>query len=82
MSWIVYILKCKNGCLYTGITNDLERRFQQHKEGKGAKYTRANPPKKIAHTEKYRTKSRAAKREAEIKSWDRSKKTNLIKGRV
>jgi putative endonuclease len=82
MAWTVYILRCKNGCLYTGITNDLKRRFKQHKEGKGAKYTRANPPQKIVHTEVYRTKSKAAKREAEIKGFDRSKKLVLIKGRV
>ena len=70
---------CQNKSIYTGITTDLERRFLEHKSGKGAKYTRANTPVKILHTEKFRTRSRASKRESEIKKLTRIQKLELIK---
>ncbi|MFA6437272.1 MAG: GIY-YIG nuclease family protein [Candidatus Paceibacterota bacterium] len=76
--WVVYILKCENGSLYTGITNDLERRFKEHQLGKGGHYTGANRPTKIVYTEKHKTKSKALKREAEIKKWKRDKKLTLF----
>ncbi len=78
MSYFVYILKCKDGTLYTGITNDLAKRLEAHKKGTGARYTRSHPPEKIAYSEKYRTKSRALKREAEIKRLSRPQKLKLI----
>ncbi len=78
MSYFVYILKCKDGTLYTGITNDLARRFEAHKKGIGARYTRSHPPKKIVRSEKYGTKGRALKREAEIKRLSRGEKLELI----
>ncbi len=75
----VYILKCKDGTLYTGITNDLDRRFSQHKNGKGGHYTSSKRVSEIVYTEEYPDRSSASKREAEIKKWRREKKLDLIK---
>ena len=75
--YFVYIIKCADTSLYTGITNDLKRRFVQHKEGKGGHYTRAKRAVKIVYTEKYPSRSAALKREAEIKSWPRAEKLAL-----
>ena len=76
--WYVYILECKNKSLYTGITTDLERRFNEHKE-KSARYTSYNPPLRILYKETASTRSKALKREALIKSWPRKKKLELIR---
>ena len=76
--YFVYLLKCKNGTIYTGITTDIERRFKEHRDGKGGAYTRSRKVKKVLYTEKYRTRSKAQKREYEIKSWDRDKKLALV----
>lgn len=78
--YFVYILKCKDKSLYTGITTDVERRFMEHKAGKGGHYTRAKKVVKVVYREKHRDRSTASKREAEIKSWDREKKMQLVKG--
>ncbi|MFA6354352.1 MAG: GIY-YIG nuclease family protein [Candidatus Paceibacterota bacterium] len=78
--YFVYILKCSDNSLYTGITNNLERRFKQHKNKKGGAYTRVHPVVKIVHTEKFPNRSDAQKREFEIKSWHRNKKLDLITG--
>jgi len=78
MPYYVYILECADKTLYTGITTDLDRRFSEHKKGKGGHYTRAHPPKKIRYFEKQPSRSRALKREAQIKRWPRSKKLALI----
>jgi putative endonuclease len=80
MSYYVYILECSNKSLYTGITTDLERRFNEHRSGEGGRYTRANRPKKMRYFEEYPTRSDATKREMQIKSWPRTKKIALIKG--
>ncbi|MBU0502212.1 MAG: GIY-YIG nuclease family protein [bacterium] len=77
MSYYVYILECCHKTLYTGITTNLERRFKEHKSGKGGHFTRANPPKKICYFEKQSNRSQALKREAEIKRWSRAKKLAL-----
>jgi putative endonuclease len=79
--WFVYLIQCKGDTIYTGITNDLKKRFNDHKEGKGAKYTRANKPVKILYSEKFKTKSEASKREFEIKNWSREEKLRLIKNK-
>jgi len=47
MTWFVYLLECRDGSLYTGITTDVERRFAEHAAGKGARYTRAHPPSRL-----------------------------------
>ncbi len=78
LPWTVYILECADKTLYTGITNDMENRLAKHANGTGAKYTRGRAPYKIVYQELHRTKGRALKREAEIKSLGRDKKLNLI----
>ena len=75
--WVVYILECADGTLYTGITNDLERRIDAHKSGKGAKYTRGRAPFTLLHAETRASRSLALKRESEIKSLDRAAKLQL-----
>lgn len=80
--YFVYILKCKDGSLYTGITTDLARRLKEHASGKGAKYTRGKKAGKIVYTERKKNRSTASKREAEIKSWTRAQKLALVKSRA
>lgn len=75
--YYLYILECKNGSLYTGITTDLERRFKEHKTGIGGNYTRAQEKVRVAYTEEHPNRSSASKREAEIKGWPRQKKLAL-----
>lgn len=76
--YYVYIIECKGGTLYTGITTDVPRRFKEHSLGKGGAYTRSRKVKKVLYTEQLKTRSLALKREAEIKSWRRTEKLNLI----
>ena len=75
--YYVYILRCKDKSFYTGITTDVERRFKEHCDGIGGRYTRSHKPEKIVYREKIATRSDALKREAEIKSWSRKKKMQL-----
>ena len=77
--WNVYILECKDGSLYTGVTTDVKRRFKEHKN-KATRYTRSHPPRKITYTENFPTQSQALKREAEIKRLTRKKKLALVAG--
>ncbi len=81
MPYFVYLLKCKDGSIYTGITTDVERRFREHKNKKGGHYTSSHGALKMIHTEQHPTRSAALKREAEIKSWCREKKMKLAHGR-
>jgi putative endonuclease len=74
MSWILYLLECNNGAYYAGITNDLPARFAAHSSGKGARYTRANPPIKIIASKLYADRSTASVAEAQLKALPRSKK--------
>ncbi|HUQ84742.1 MAG TPA: GIY-YIG nuclease family protein [Candidatus Limnocylindrales bacterium] len=76
--WHIYILLCSDNSLYTGSTNDLDKRFLSHMSGKGSKYTRSHKPLRIIHTEELKTKSEALKREIEIKSWSRTKKIQTL----
>ncbi len=76
--YFVYLLECGDGSIYTGVTTNVERRFAEHKSGKGAKYTCAKGAKRILHVEKYKDRSSAQKRELEIKSWGRAKKLKLL----
>ncbi len=77
-SWRVYILRCGDGSLYTGVTNDLERRLKAHNSGRGAKYTRSHGPVELAYSEPAFDKSSALKRELEIKGLTREQKLKLI----
>ncbi|MDA1079153.1 MAG: GIY-YIG nuclease family protein [bacterium] len=76
--WFLYILLCQDGSLYTGISTDPDRRFQEHLLGKGGNYTRAHRPVKRVYLEKVGTRSDALKRELEIKSWERKKKEEFL----
>ena len=80
--YFVYILKCKDGTLYTGITTDLVRRLAEHKSGKGAKFTRARKAGRIVYSERKRNRSTASKREAEIKSMTRGQKLELVSAQI
>ena len=78
MSWTVYILQCADGTLYTGITNDLERRLAEHEAGQGAKYTKGRGPLQLVYQENCLGRGLALKRENEIKSMDRKTKLLLV----
>ncbi len=80
MTWCLYLLECKNGAYYAGITNDLAARFSAHVAGKGARYTRANPPVKILASKPYPDRSAASVAEAQLKSLPRHKKLNFFEG--
>ena len=79
MEWCVYMLLCDDNTIYTGITNDLKKRFENHFSGKGAKYLRGRKPLEIVYTENFQNRSMATKREMEIKKLNRRKKEALIK---
>lgn len=81
MEWTVYILRCGDGTLYTGCTNDLPRRLEAHQKGKGAKYTRSRPPVELVYQEEAPDKSAALRREIAIKRLSRWEKLALIAGR-
>ena len=74
-----YILKCKDGSLYTGWTNDLEQRVAAHNTGKGAKYTKARRPVQLVYFEEFETKEQAMKREYAIKQMARKDKLELVR---
>ncbi len=76
--WYVYMLRLSDDSLYTGITTDLERRVEEHREGKGSKYVRSRLPCRIVYKEKTENRSEALKREAEIKSWSKERKEELV----
>jgi len=80
--YYVYILLCSDKSLYTGITNDVEKRLVSHRSGKGSKYVRSRLPVELIYKEKSTDKSSAAKREMEIKSWSRVKKIGVLKLKV
>ncbi|MFO7792634.1 MAG: GIY-YIG nuclease family protein [Candidatus Saliniplasma sp.] len=79
MMWYVYILRLKDDSLYTGITKDIQRRIEEHEDGRGSKYVRGRTPVKLVHSEERETMSEALKREAEIKRWSKSKKEDFVK---
>ena len=75
--WTVYVLECKDGTLYTGITDDLEHRLAMHRSGKGAKYTRGRGPLKLRYLEDCPDRSAALKREYAIKQLKKAEKLAL-----
>ncbi len=77
-TWHLYILRCRDGSLYTGITTDVEKRLEAHRSGKGAKYTRGRGPLELVYREECGTHSDALKREIEIKRLTREQKQALI----
>ncbi len=76
--WVVYILECRDGTLYTGITDDLPRRIAQHNAGKGAKYTRGRGPVTLKYQERRESHSDALRRELQVKGLSRGEKLLLI----
>ena len=76
--WYLYVLRCGDGTFYTGITTDVERRLEEHRQGRGAKYTRGRGPLELAYQEKCGTHSEALKREYAVKQLPRDEKERLI----
>lgn len=77
-AWTVYILLCSDDTLYTGITNNMEKRLRAHNSGAGAKYTRSRRPVKVVYTESCYDRSEALRREFSVKKMSRSEKLDLI----
>lgn len=75
--WKLYILQCADGTLYTGITDDLQRRLEAHRIGRGAKYTRGRGPLTLCYTEECEDRSHALRREIQIKKLSRQEKLML-----
>lgn len=79
MDWVLYLLECRNGAFYAGITNNLEQRYAAHLAGKGARYTRANPPVRILASKLYADRSAASIAEAQLKQLPRQRKLDFFK---
>jgi putative endonuclease len=77
--WYLYILRCRDGSFYTGITTDVQRRVAMHNEGKAARYSRGRRPVTLIHVEKCRNKTDALQREHAIKELTRKEKENYVK---
>ena len=80
--WYLYLLECENGSFYTGVTQDLDRRFEEHRSGMGGHYTNYNRPKRIVYSESFANEILVKKREAQIKRWSNEKKRALIEGNL
>ncbi len=78
MSYYVYILRCKDGSYYTGHAKDVEKRFELHKKGRGARYTRMHEPEKLVYMEEFESRGDAMRRERRIKTLSHNKKQRLI----
>lgn len=76
--WYLYIVECRDGTFYTGITTDIKRRLYKHNTGQGAKYTRGRGPVKLMHLRRYIDRSSASKAEHKIKKLKRGKKLRII----
>lgn len=76
--WHLYILRCVDGTLYTGITTDIKRRLAEHESGAGAKYTKGRAPLELVYSEECPNRSTASKREIEIKSLSKEQKLKII----
>lgn len=77
--WSLYILECSDGSLYTGVTNDIDRRFLAHQEGKASRYTRTRRPVALVYREECGSRSQALSRECAVKSLSRRQKDELIR---
>lgn len=78
MAWFVYMVRCADGTLYTGVATDIDRRLDEHNAGRGAKYTRGRGPVSLVYREQCRDQSRAVQRELIIKGMTRADKLRLI----
>ncbi|MAX11074.1 MAG: endonuclease [Chloroflexi bacterium] len=77
-NWYVYILLCRDGTLYTGITNDIKKRMLAHEKGKGAKYTKGRGPFKLVYENTFNNQSMAMKEENRIKKLSKVQKLKLV----
>ena len=77
-NWFLYIVKCSDQTLYTGISTDIERRIKKHNSGKGAKYVRTRLPVQLVYSEVLPGRVEAIKREIEVKTWPKKKKLALF----
>ena len=80
MTWVVYMVECSDGSIYTGLTSDMERRWNEHTGAKGSKYTSFHRAVKLLWTESHDDQQSAEKREMQIKRWTRRKKLALASG--
>ena len=78
MPYYVYIIRCKDGSYYTGHAKDAQKRFEIHKQGRGARYTRSHEPEELVYVEQLETRGEAMKRENKIKTFSHNKKKQLI----
>lgn len=78
MSWYVYMMRCADGSLYTGYTNDVKRREAVHNTGKGAKYTKSRLPVRLVYHETFEDRCEALRRECSIKKLTKAQKETLI----
>jgi putative endonuclease len=76
--WFVYVVRCRDGSLYTGVSTDVDSRVAVHNAGKGARYTRARRPVQVVHVERKQSRGNALKREAAIKALSRAQKLALV----
>jgi putative endonuclease len=76
--WTLYVIRCRDGSLYTGVTTDLDRRLQQHNAGKGGAYTRAKRPVRLIYSESHPDRSAALKGEARMKALSKTEKERLL----
>lgn len=81
MAWMVYLLRCRDGSLYAGATNDLVRRVAAHQAGRGAAYTRSRRPVRLVFSERHPDRGAALRREAALKRLPRAAKLRLVRGR-
>lgn len=82
MLWSVYIILCSDGSFYTGISTDVEKRFQAHQCGKGAKYFRGRQPSRLVFVESGHCRASASRRESAIKKMKRAAKARLIASQI
>ena len=80
MAFFLYIVRCSDNSLYTGITNDLDQRLKAHNEGRGAKYTSTRRPVVLVYEERCSSRSTALKREIQVKGWTKARKEALVAG--
>ncbi len=76
--WYLYLIECSNGTLYAGISTDVEARYAKHASGKGAKYTRANPPRRLIGAKAFADRSSASKAEYALKQLPREQKIRFL----
>ena len=78
--WFVYLVRCRDGSIYTGITDDIEARLKKHNAGRGARYTAQRRPVILLHSETMPNQGSAMRREAQIKRWGKAQKECLAQG--